>query len=80
VWEEELENWPMTDSVPRSQDRHARLIVALLDCLQTRFPNDLTSDVIKTINEQPSETILRTWYRFALVANSFAEFVAALHQ
>jgi hypothetical protein len=53
---------------------------SLLDCLKTRFPNDLTPDVIETINQQPSAVLLRSWNKFALAANCYAEFLAELRR
>jgi hypothetical protein len=50
----------------------------LIDCLQIRFAADVTPEVIATINQQPSVALLRSWHKAALVANSYAQFVAVL--
>jgi hypothetical protein len=88
MWQDELEDWTVTESpllnswLQQAADR-SRLEErreALLDYLQARFPADLTPEVIATINQQPSVSLLRAWYKAALVAGSYAEFLAVLRQ
>jgi hypothetical protein len=88
VWQEELEGWTVTESpllnswLQQAADRKAleQGREWLLDCLRTRFPADLTPEVIATINQQPSVALLHDWYKAALTASTSAEFLAALRQ
>jgi hypothetical protein len=88
VWQEELEDWAVTESplvnswIQQAVDRKGleQGREWLLDCLQQRFPAELTADVIETINQQPSASLLRSWHKAAVAANSYAEFLAVLRQ
>jgi hypothetical protein len=88
MWQDELEDWTVTESpllnswLQQAADRKAleQGREWLVDCLQTRFPADVTPEVIATINQQPSVSLLRAWYKAALVSGSYAEFLAVLRQ
>ena len=88
VWQEELEDWTVTESpllnswLQQAADRRGleQGREWLLDCLQQRFPAELTDDVIETINRQPSASLLRFWNKAAVAANSYADFLAVLRQ
>ncbi len=88
VWDEELEDWAVTESpllntwIQQAADR-TRLEQGrewLLRFLRARFPADLTLEVIETINQQPSPSLLASWYDTAIHANTFADFLAVLRQ
>jgi hypothetical protein len=84
LWEEELEGWTVTESpllnswIEKGQVQQGR--EWLLDCLRARFPAELTPEVIETINQQPSLALLRSWHNAAVVADSYATFVAVLRR
>ncbi len=84
VWQEELEGWTVTESplvnswIEGGQLRQGR--EWLLDCLRERFPAELTAEVVDTINQQPSVSLLRSWHRSAVTARSYAEFLEVLRQ
>jgi hypothetical protein len=52
----------------------------LITCLTIRFPEELTPEVIDTINQQSSSAQLRSWHRSAAGAKTYDEFLAALRQ
>jgi hypothetical protein len=88
VWGEELEDWTVTESpllnswIQQAEDR-TRLEQGrewLVAFLQARFPADLAPDVIEAINQQPSASLLSSWYKSALAAQSYADFLAVLRQ
>ncbi len=87
-WQEELEDWDVTESpllnswIQQAADR-TRLEQGrewLLDCLRERFSAELTNDVIEAINQQPSAALLRSWHKSAVAARSYADFLAVLRQ
>jgi hypothetical protein len=84
VWEEELENWTMTESplvnswIESSQVQKGREY--LLEYLRVRFPAELTNDVVETINAQPSLPLLDTWFRSAVRAKTYLDFLDVLRQ
>jgi hypothetical protein len=84
VWQDELEEWAVTESpllnswIERSQLQQGR--EWLVACLKARFPGDLTPEVIETINQQPSLSLLRSWYDAALAAKSYDDFLKVLRK
>jgi hypothetical protein len=43
-------------------------------------PAELTPDVIETINQQPSLSLLRSWHSAAVAAGTYGDFLAVLRQ
>ena len=88
VWQEELEDWAVTESplvnswIQQAVDRKGleQGREWLLDCLQQRFPVELTSEVVETINAQPSFPVLEVWYKAAIRAQTYEDFLAVLRQ
>jgi hypothetical protein len=84
VWEEELEDWTVTESplvnswIESGQLRKGR--EWLVDYLRARFPTELTSDVVETINAQPSLPLLETWFKSAVRAEKYADVLRVLRQ
>jgi hypothetical protein len=84
VWEEELEDWTVTESpmlnswIESAQLRQGR--EWLVDCLRERFPAELTAEVIDTVNQQPNLKLLRSWFQAALAAKSYDGFLTVLRQ
>ncbi len=72
-----LNSW-IQQAVDRSQLEDRRQ--TLLDCLRVRFPADLTPEVIDTINQQPSASLMRSWITSALGAQSYADFLTVMRQ
>ncbi len=88
AWKQGLEGWDMTESayvnsiIQGAYDR-ARLERAREDLqrvLRTRFPVALTPEVIATINEQPSLSVMDDWFEAALGAFSWEGFLAVLRR
>jgi hypothetical protein len=88
VWQDELEDWAVTESpllnswVQQAADR-SRLEQGrewLLDYLRARFPAELTSEVVETINAQPSVSLLDAWFKSAVRAKTYEEVVAVLRK
>ena len=52
----------------------------LLDCLQQRFPAELASEVVETINAQPSLPLLEAWFKSAIRAKTYEDFLVILRQ
>ncbi len=50
----------------------------LLEALSLRFPSSTLDDVVRIINEQESLTLLDDWFRAALRADTFEQFMAVL--
>jgi hypothetical protein len=88
VWDDELEGWTVTESrlLKREIERgiEGGLLQQgrewLIDCLQGRFPAEVTPDVIEAINQQPSLSILRSWNSAAVVAQSYDDFLKVLRK
>jgi hypothetical protein len=86
AWEQALKGWDMTESQvvnrwvqeARDQALLERGRADLLRLLQKRFPEAVTSEVIATINAQPSLSILDDWFDAAISAYSPAAFLAVL--
>jgi hypothetical protein len=78
------EGWTVTESRLLNRAIEAREFEQgrewLLDCLRERFPAELTAEVVDTINQQPSVSLLRSWHRSAVAARSYAEFLEAIRQ
>jgi hypothetical protein len=84
VWDDELEGWAMTGSRLLDREIEKGLLQQgrewLIDCLRGRFPAELTPEVIETINQQPSRPLLHSWFKAALVAETYADFLAVIRQ
>jgi hypothetical protein len=88
VWQDELEDWNVTESSLvnswRQQAAEKKGLEQgrawLLDLIQGKFPDKLTPDVIQTINAQPSLPLLETWFKAAVQAATYEDFVAVLRQ
>jgi hypothetical protein len=86
VWEKALEGFDMTesavvnrwiqDAVDKKGLEDARQY--LLDHLNMRFPGEVSQEIEKTINEQPSLTMLKDWFRQAHQVATMADFVRIL--
>jgi hypothetical protein len=53
---------------------------ALTEVIKGRFPEILTPDVERTINEQPSLDLMKSWHAAAVRAQSGEEFLKILKQ
>jgi hypothetical protein len=53
---------------------------AIVQVLQTRFPNQVTASVIETVNKQEDLARLNQWFHEALTAFSMETFQAAMHR
>jgi hypothetical protein len=51
---------------------------SLLEALKVRFPESVTADIVKLITEQDSPTLLNDWFRAALRAESFEQFLTVV--
>jgi hypothetical protein len=84
LWDDELEGWTVTESRLLNRAIEARQLEQgrewLLDYLRARFPTELTSEVIETINAQPSVSLLDAWFKSAVRAKTYEEVVAVLRQ
>src|SRR5205807_2009705 len=84
VWDDELEGWTVIESrLLRREIEGGELRVGRewpLRLLRVRFPADLTLEVIETINQQPSVSLLGDWHLAAIRASSFDEFLAVPRQ
>jgi hypothetical protein len=84
VWDDEMENWNMIESrllkreIESGQLKQGR--EWLIDFLQARFPNEVTPEVIATINQQPSLSLLHTWFKDAVKAGSYNDFLSVLRR
>jgi hypothetical protein len=78
----EREGWAVTESRLLNREIERGLLQQgrewLVVFLKARFPADLTPEVIETINQQPSLSLLRAWYDAAVVAKSYDDFVKVL--
>jgi hypothetical protein len=69
VWRQVLEGWNMTESAivnewiakAQEQTRFEELRNTTIRVLNARFPGQVSSDIIATINQQPSLELLREW-------------------
>ncbi len=50
----------------------------LIRLLNNRFPEQVSTDVIETINSQPNLSLLRDWFDQASKVTSFADFARIL--
>jgi hypothetical protein len=88
AWKRGLEGWDMTESQvvnewTRQAESRAKLVerrLALLELLEGRFPGVVPPEVVKLINEQESLELLDDWFRAALRAFSFEQFLAVLRR
>jgi hypothetical protein len=82
AWEKGLEDLEMTESqvvnrwIERAQLQSAREY--LPRALENRFPGQVPAEVTETINQQPSEAMLKRWFGQAMTAVTLADFIAVL--
>ncbi len=88
AWQKALEEWKMTESplmnswIEKAQ-QDAKLEQAredLIQVLNIRFPNQISKEVLETIHQQPSLTMLHDWFRSAVGMASLADFLGILRQ
>jgi hypothetical protein len=85
-WNRGLEGFEMTESQVVnewiSQGEAKGMLIKqrqnLLEALSLRFPGSTPDDVVRLINEQESLTLLDDWFRAALRAYTFEQFMDVL--
>ncbi len=86
VWRHGLEGFEMTESqvvnewILQGEVRGtlARQRQNLLETLEVRFPGEVSVEIVQLINQQESLPLLSDWFRAALRASTFAQFLAGL--
>jgi hypothetical protein len=88
AWKRGLEGWEMTESQVVNEwmsqgEARGKLLdrrQSLLELLQERFPGLVPAEVVKLINEQESLELLVNWFRAAIHAFTFQDFLAVLRR
>jgi len=88
AWKRGLEDWEMTESQVvnnwiekgRSEAKLEDARAFLVRALRRRFGEALPSEVLETINAQPSTQMLEDWFDAALSVTSLQDFVAVLRR
>ncbi|MBI1918326.1 MAG: hypothetical protein HYS12_26845 [Planctomycetes bacterium] len=86
AWERGLEGWEMTESQVvngwiRQGEAKGELKTRrqdLLDLVEGRFPGAVPNEVVQLIQQQESLELLRDWFKAAVRASTFEEFMAVL--
>jgi hypothetical protein len=87
-WNRELGSFEMTESEVvnewiRKGEARGKLTErrqTLLEALTLRFPGAVPEEVVRLINEQESQPLLEVWFRAALRAYTFEQFLDVLKQ
>jgi hypothetical protein len=83
-WKRGLEGFEMTESqvvnewISQGALRNQR--ENLLQALELRFPGAVTDEITRLVNDQESMELLNDWFRAALKAGTFEEFLAVLKE
>jgi hypothetical protein len=84
AWKRGLEGLDMTESIVVNEWIEAGEVKAsrlkLIDVLEVRFPSALNRELRQTILEQDTLSLLNDWFRAALRAATYDDFLAVLRQ